>query len=94
MLRVILFNLLLFAVPFAGYAAYVWLRRRAVVGGVFDDAPIVWLAAAGLVLVIAGFAVFGVISGSEPDGVYVPPYMEDGRIVPGRIIAPGEAAGD
>jgi hypothetical protein len=28
-----------------------------------------------------------VLSGSPPDEIYVPPHMEDGRIVPGRTVS-------
>lgn len=94
MLRVILFMLLLFALPFAAYAAWVWLRRQPLGGGVFDDAPNLWLAVAGLVFAIAGFLAFADFDRGGTEGVYVPPHMEDGKIVPGRLVRPEEAAGE
>ena len=47
--------------------------------------PWVWLAASGVVL--AGLVLFVVTVhfGTATPGTYVPPHVEDGRIVPGRI---------
>lgn len=61
-----------------------WLRFAAA-DGVERDMPWTWLAAAGVVLVaivLGGLALFG---GSD-QGAYVPPHMENGKIVPGYFL--------
>ena len=44
-----------------------------------------WLTTAGLALLVVSLFATGLLSGSEPGGVYVPPHVEDGRVVPGRV---------
>jgi hypothetical protein len=38
-----------------------------------------------LVLVAASFLIWGITEGSGQQGVYVPPHVEDGRVVPGHV---------
>jgi hypothetical protein len=45
------------------------------------------LFASGLALVAASFIIWGVTEGSGQQGVYVPPHLENGRVVPGRVEA-------
>jgi Family of unknown function (DUF6111) len=52
---------------------------------VLNDAPFIWLALTGAVLVFAVLALFGSISTSNPNGTYEPAVYKDGKIVPGRI---------
>jgi len=87
MLRIVLIQIALFATPFLVWALYVLAvrRRRAVSGGVFDDAPIAWLIVSGIILAAASLFFLAVSTGSEPGGSYVPPRYEDGRIVPGHV---------
>jgi hypothetical protein len=40
---------------------------------------------AALAAVAAGTVWFALTSGEEPGGVYIPPHVEDGEIVPGHI---------
>ena len=85
MLRRALFEILLFLLPFALYAAYLKLSK-------FDSQqqpphPHPWttLFVSGLVLVAASFLVWGITEGSGEQGVYVPPHLENGQVVPGRV---------
>lgn len=86
MLRVVLVNFLMFLLPFLIYAAFMLATGRRKAGeGFWTDAPVMWLFAMGLglMLIAVGFLIsFG---GGEPGGSYVPPHMEDGVIKPGRI---------
>jgi hypothetical protein len=50
------------------------------------------LTIAGLVLVAASFIFWGVFENANQRGVYVPPHLEDGRLVPGRVIPESEAS--
>lgn len=94
MARVVLIQLLLFALPFLLYAAYMLVTRKlATEGGIWQGAPFFWLAGAGIVLTLAGLVMFAQITGGVRDGVYEPARMEDGRIIPGRIV-PREEAGE
>lgn len=52
------------------------------------NGPWAWLLGIGLVLVIAGFAVWAVTQETLPAGQYVPPSVVDGVIVPGHVAAP------
>jgi hypothetical protein len=64
-----------------------WLRF-AVAGGDGREKPWLWLVAAGVALaaIVVGALT---LSREVTDGVYVPPHMEDGRLVPGRISPAG-----
>lgn len=87
MIRIVAENILLFLLPTLIYVAYIYLTREERPGAarVLDDAPLIWLFAAGAALVIATLVIFGSVSGGKPGQVYVPPVLKDGRIEPGRI---------
>lgn len=94
MLRIVLIQLLLFAIPFIVWALYVLMvqRRSLAAGGAFNDAPIAWLLGAGTAMVAAGLVYLAVFSGTPAgEGQYVPPRLEDGRIIPGHIEPTGTA---
>jgi hypothetical protein len=63
-----------------------WLRFAGA-GGEQRDVPWLWLAAGGVALaaIVVGTLT---LSGGAKDGTYVPPHLENGRVVPGRM-APG-----
>jgi phosphoglycerol transferase MdoB-like AlkP superfamily enzyme len=84
MIRRVLYEVLLFLLPFALYGVYLRISKRG------EDAPArahPWsvLFVSGLVLVAASFVIWGVTEGSGQQGVYVPPHVEDGRVVPGHV---------
>lgn len=89
MIRVVLENLVLFLAPFALYFGWVYLTR---VPGkaprALSEAPLVWLCAAGAVLVLVTLVVFdNDREGGRPGETYEPPHMrKDGTIEPGRIV--------
>ena len=85
MISRIFFDLLLFLLPFALYAAYLRLRKHD------EEAPSrqhPWTALfiSGLVLVAASFVFWGLLENANQRGVYIPPHLEDGRLVPGRVV--------
>jgi hypothetical protein len=90
MISRILFDGLLFLLPFALYLAYLRLRQQ-------DEEtssrqhPWTALFISGLVLVAASFVFWGLLENRNQRGVYIPPHLEDGRLVPGRVV-PEEAA--
>jgi len=70
-----------------------WLRavRWQEAGGaaVWQKLPWVWLAVTGVALTALVLVVVTVGFGTPTPGIYVPPHVENGRIVPGRIV-PGK----
>jgi Family of unknown function (DUF6111) len=87
MIRIVIENVLLFLLPTLIYIAYVFLRRRGEggSGAVFDDAPLLWLFAAGAMLVVITLVAFGSTSGGKPGQVYEPAVFRGGKIEPGQI---------
>jgi hypothetical protein len=87
----VFFDLLLFLLPFAFYLAYLRLREQ-------DDEtsskqhPWTALFVSGLVLVAASFVFWGLFENANQRGVYIPPHLEDGRLVPGRVVPEAETA--
>jgi Family of unknown function (DUF6111) len=86
MARVIALELLLFALPFIGYAFYLYFSRLdPTKREAWENSPIYWLAIGGLLLMIAGFVVTATFSGAPPDATYTPAQMRDGKIEPGHL---------
>jgi hypothetical protein len=98
MIRIVAENVLLFLLPTFLYVAYVLVTRRpagspgadGTVGaqarrGVLDDAPLLYLLAAGALLVVSTLVFFATNTGGSPDKAYHPPVFKDGRLEPGRI---------
>jgi Co/Zn/Cd efflux system component len=92
MIRAVLPSVLLFLLPFALYLLWAGIQRRRSDAAAVEAAPYRWIALAGLVLALAGFLYFMDLTAAAPDGVYVPPRYEDGRVVPGHF-APHKAPG-
>jgi hypothetical protein len=84
MIRRFLYELLLFLLPFALYAAYLRVSR----GENLEFSrkhPWPMLFASGLVLVVASFLYLGFVEDAGQRGTYVPPHVENGRVVPGHV---------
>lgn len=83
MLRVLLQAVVPFAAPFLVY--FVWrllvTRERAFL----DRTPWYALTLAGIALAAASVASLAFVTGAPPERTYVPPHMQDGRVVPGRF---------
>jgi hypothetical protein len=78
MTRVLLIRMLVFLVPFALYEIYRAISHRE------SRRPWPQLFIAGLVLVVASFVYVGLTEGSAPEERYVPPHVENGKLVPGH----------
>jgi hypothetical protein len=85
MLRIALIDILLFSLPFVIYAAYMISAKRVAPADVWQGAPIFWLLAAGIGLLLVTMATLIQFSGGQPGGVYHPPTLENGVIKPGEI---------
>ncbi len=90
MLRILLFYLLPFLLPFIGFFSY----RLLVTRGQFLLRHTPWfvLCLAGLGLVIVTLLTLALSGGWQVGGDYAPPRLEGGQIVPGEVRPPG--AGD
>ena len=84
MIRVILWNLFLFLLPFLLTALWaMWVRRTSPREAVLRS----WSQAAllGAILVISSLVVWRVSTGYAPEKTYIPPALNDGQVVPGRF---------
>jgi hypothetical protein len=95
MIRALLTVILPLVLPTALYLLWVFAMRRAEAAGVGEllrGLPWIWLAAAGVVLLVGVLALAALGFGRIADTAdYVPPRAVDGQIVPGHI-APAPAA--
>jgi hypothetical protein len=85
MLRIALIDILLFALPFLLYGAYMIAVKGVSPDRLWQDAPIFWLLAAGVGLLFVVMATIIQVSGGRPGGTYHPPVLEDGVFKPGTI---------
>jgi len=92
MLRILLFYILPFLLPFVGFFTYRYLVTD---GRAFlQNTPWFVLSTAGLALVIVSLFTLALFGGWDTEGDYAPPRLEDGRIVPGEVRVPeGGATG-
>jgi len=87
MLRVLLTIVLPLLLPTALYLLWVTTLRPVRRNGATPWAvlPWVWLAGAGVALLVIVLLVVTVHFGVRQEGVYVPPRWQNGHIVPGHI---------
>jgi hypothetical protein len=86
MIRVVLVNLLFLFFPALIYFSYVYLRSREKPDEpILSNAPIFWLLAAGVLLMLASLVIFGKWEGGSPGQRYVPPRIQDGVVIPGHM---------
>ncbi len=86
MLRIFLFYVLPFLLPFIGFFAYRFLVTRG--QALLDETPWFVLTVLGLALAIGTLVTVALTGGGEIDADYLPPRIEDGLIVPGEIRPP------
>lgn len=84
MARILLLCVLSFALPTLVYLAWMWWRARRGLPPLETKTPWVLLAAAGVVLTALVAFVYDDAKRAAPGGVYEPPRLEGGKIVPGR----------
>lgn len=85
MFRVLLSHLLLFALPFVGYAVWLWLTKKKQSSENWRKGPNGLLALTGVALVLISLVLFASFR-QMPDGTeYRPSRMENGVFVPGRF---------
>ena len=84
MIRLIFGEALLFFLPFAVFALFLIFRRRNPLQLAHWNEPAAWLVIAGLACVVIALIVTGITS-ERQTGAFVPPHMENGRVVPGQF---------
>lgn len=90
MIRILLTYVVPLLLPVALYIVYVVVARRiqSARGETAERlrrVPWLWLLAAGVALMGISLAIYSLTSGGESHRRYVPPRVEDGRIVPGHV---------
>ena len=86
MIRPILTEILLFLTPFAVYALFLYATRAGVLHvESWPRKTVAWLTAAAVVLMIAGFVVLTQVDYHPAGSSYVPPHVEDGKLIPGQF---------
>lgn len=85
MLRIALIDIVMFSLPFLIYGAYVIATKGTSPSDVWQSAPVLWLLAAGCLLLLITMATLISFSGGKPGGTYHPPTIENGTIKPGKI---------
>jgi len=85
MIRRILLDIVLFLLPFFLYGIYWRAIGRAASKGKTRVHPWTILTAGGLILVILSFVWWRLSNGETTEGIYVPPHVEDGEVVPGQF---------
>jgi hypothetical protein len=89
-MRVFLQYILPLLLPSLLYILWVVLARRrtASSGGtvsVLQVGPWFWLILTGIGLAACGLIASALLFGGDPKGTYMPPHLENGRVVPGRV---------
>jgi len=82
---------LLFLLPFGLYALWLGMSGRGWRAPErWRGVPLVWLGAAGVVLVLSSLLALALTSGGSTRALYIPAHEKDGVFVPGRIVEPGK----
>lgn len=92
MARLFALNAVFFLTPFIAYALWLLARRGTIAGAAqWPLRVILYLCVAGAVLMAGGIVALTSFSGADPDAVYRPAVLRDGRIEPGGFDAPAPA---
>ena len=89
--RILLQYVLPIVLPSVVYFAWlIYENRRIAQGGEgktrrWEEGPWAWLVGGGVVLAVLGAIGVAAFSGRGKEGTYVPPRLEDGRIIPGHL---------
>jgi len=83
MIRVVLAHLLLFLLPFIGYAVWLWLTKKSQASENWQGKPMAWLSLAGLVIVVVSLVSLATFQRMPEGTEYRPSQMRDGVFVPG-----------
>ena len=90
MVRVLFTYIVPLLLPSAIYFAWGWYRSRYVAehGGEapkLERGPYALLFFLGALLTLATFGATAIMQGADPNSVYTPAHVENGKVVPGRM---------
>ena len=90
MLRTALFHIALLLAPAVLFMIYLIVARKVRLSKsdtakMLRDLPWPWLLSIGIALMAASLVVLSMSSGDDRGGTYVPPHMEDGKVVPAKV---------
>ena len=90
MSRILITYIIPFLLPAAVYAAWVWYRTGYVAerGGEaprLERGPWPLLLFLGAVSALVVLSATALIRGGSPDDTYVPPHLENGKLIPGHL---------
>jgi hypothetical protein len=90
MLRAVLFHIALVMAPTILFILYLIVARKVRLSKsdtarMLRELPWVWLLGIGVALMAASLVAISLTTGGDREGTYVPPRLEDGKIVPSRI---------
>jgi len=86
MIRNVLIEIALFLTPFVLYAAFLFATQAGVLHP--ESWPLrvlIWLTVIAVILLAGSSLYLAQHSGAPAGSDYVPPHMEDGKLVPGRM---------
>jgi hypothetical protein len=84
MIRPAFTEFLIFLIPFAVYALFLFATRSGLLlPSSWPMHVIAKLVIGSLLLVIVSFVLLAHFSGASPDSTYIPAHIENGRFVPG-----------
>lgn len=92
MLRLLLYYVIPFLLPFVGYFTYRYLVTDG--RSLLRSTPWFVLCVAGLALVIATLLTLALSGGWQAGGEYAPPRLQGGQVVPGEVRPPGSTGDD
>ncbi len=90
-MRFILFRLWPAFLPILIYVLWPsYRRRKARASGVelepFTKGSLFWVLVASILIGIACFLYYGLSMPSNAGGTYIPPHLENGKVIPGQIV--------
>ncbi len=87
MIRPVMSEFAIFLAPFVAYALYLFVTKSGVLArSSWPPKVLVSLAIVSLVSMIGSFVILAHFSGSPPRSAYEPAHLEDGKLVPGRMV--------
>ena len=87
MIRPVLTELAFFLAPFAAYAVFLWFTKTSMLDREYWTPKILMtLVITALSLMIVSFILIGHFSGAPIGSTYEPAHVEDGKLIPGRIV--------
>ena len=74
-----LLEIVLFLMPFAAYGAWLWSGRR-------FTRELLWGTLGAMLVLVMAAGWLELSQAVPPEMIYVPPHMENGRVVPGHAV--------